>query len=358
MGFPKSIKYDLLFALFIILCTFILNFRFSNAQNTMHFVQGLQPGWNLGNTLDSHGLQTPTSVKDTETYWGNPYTTPEMIHSIREMGFRTIRIPVTWQEHMNASMEIDPAWINRVQEVVDYCLEEDLYVIINAHHDNWYQPDNTHYEDATKRLTALWTQIAEHFRSYDEHLLFESMNEPRLLQTEHEWTAGTEEARSIVNQYNQTFVNTIRSSTSPNNKERYLLIPTYGASTDLLAMESLVLPADPHIIVSLHLYDPYSFALNPEGSSQWNSALPADTQELDSIFEHIHQTFSSKNIPVMLTEFGALDKGNEADRAAWTSYVLQKAKTQNISCIWWDDSLFDRRTLTWRYPSITAQLCP
>lgn len=357
MNSLKSIKYYLLFTLLILLFMFFLKFR-SNAQSTAHFIQQLQPGWNLGNTLDSHGLQPPASIQEAETYWGNPYTTPEMIHSIGEMGFRTVRIPVTWEEHMSPSLEVDPAWMNRVQEVVDYCLKEDLYVIINAHHDSWYQPDEAHYTDGINRMTVLWSQIAEHFRAYDERLLFEGMNEPRLIDTEHEWTHGTEEARDIVNQYNHAFVNAVRSSASLYNKQRYLLIPTYGASTDLLAMESLMLPDDARVIVSLHLYDPYDFALNPEGTSLWNPENPADVQEIDTIFKNIRKTFIRKKVPVMLTEFGAMDKSNETDRATWTSYILQKAQSYHISCIWWDDSLFDRRTLTWRYPSITAQLCP
>jgi len=354
----RSLKYYLLFALFIILFMLVLILQRPNKKNIAYFVQQLQPGWNLGNTLDSHGLANPASIKDVETYWGNPYTTREMIHSIKEKGFHTVRIPVTWEEHMNTSMEVDSAWMNRVQEIVDYCLDEDLYVIINAHHDSWYQPDKSHYTDATKRLTALWSQIAEHFRYYDEHLLFESMNEPRLIHTKNEWTAGTKEAQIIVNKYNHTFVDAIRSSTSPNNKTRYLLIPTYGASTDLPAMESLELPDDDHLIVSLHLYDPYDFALNPVGTDQWDPKQISDTQEIDTIFQNINNTYTKKAIHVLLTEFGAIDKSNEADRAVWTKYVLDHAQKQNITCIWWDDSLFDRSALTWHYPSITAQLCP
>ncbi|MDD2971335.1 MAG: glycoside hydrolase family 5 protein [Lachnospiraceae bacterium] len=350
-------KYYLLFLILIFFILF-LTFQHRSKSEAAIFAKALQPGWNLGNTLDSHGLANPASPRDTETYWGNPYTTREMIHAIKEKGFHTIRIPVTWEGHMDADNVVNPAWMNRVQEVVDYAIDEDLYVIINAHHDNWYQPDEAHYQDGIAKMSALWSQIAEHFSKYEDYLLFESMNEPRLTGTSEEWTGGTAAAQKIVNEYNQVFLNTIRSSDAVNNKTRYLLIPSYCASTDRSAMEALDIPEDSHVIVSLHMYDPYEFALKPDGTSEWNSDDPHNTHEIDAIFKDIHRIFTKKGVAVMLTEFGAMDKDNETARADWTAYMMQKAKKENITCIWWDDSIFDRSTLTWHYPSITGQLCP
>lgn len=320
------------------------------------FVSNMKTGWNLGNTLDVHGLDnTEAEPEKYETYWGNPITTKEMIREVKEAGFHTIRIPVTWYAHMDESCQIDDTWMDRVQQVVDYGIENGLYVILNAHHDAWYTPSASNQQNAMTVMRRVWEQIAERFADYDEHLLFEGMNEPRLIGTEHEWDEGSPEAREIVNKLNAVFVETVRSC-GKKNAERYLLIPTYCASTKPVALEALRLPKSGRLIISIHLYRPYEFALSEDGTSSWNEKKPEDTGEIDQAIEDAHRLFISKGIPVIITEFGAIDKNNTENRAEWTHYIIEKASSANIACIWWDDSIFDRRTLEWRYPAILNAL--
>ena len=192
----------------------------------VQFVSKLNAGFNLSNTLDSHGIHDRTASPHAyETLWGNPITTSEMIRAIKDAGFQTVRVPVTWYEHMDEDYMIDSAWMSRVNEVVDYCIDNDLYVIVNAHHDDWYSQFESNRENAAYIMQKLWKQIAARFADYDEKLLFESMNEPRLIDTIYEWNEGTKQAREIVNDLNRVFVETVRSS-GGYNSSRYLLIPT------------------------------------------------------------------------------------------------------------------------------------
>lgn len=322
----------------------------------VHFVSKLNAGFNLSNTLDSHGIDDRTASPHAyETFWGNPITTSEMIKAVKDAGFQTVRVPVTWYEHMDDNYMIDSAWMSRVNEVVDYCIENELYVIVNAHHDDWYSPFESNREKAAYIMKRLWKQIAERFADYDEKLLFESMNEPRLIDTVYEWNEGTKQAREIVNDLNEVFVEAVRSS-GGYNSSRYLLIPTYCASTKPAALKDFVLPDSERLIVSLHLYRPYEFALCEEGTAAWDSSEPMDTYEIDQAINDARIRFVEKGIPVMITEFGAYDKHNTKERAAWADYVMQKCAASEIPCIWWDDSIFDRRTLQWIYPQITKVL--
>ena len=147
---------------------------------TFALLNDMKAGWNLGNTLDAHASADLTS----ETSWGNPKTTPEMIQAIAQEGFHTLRIPVTWSKHVSAGPEykIDAAWMDRVEEVVKYALDCDMYVILDTHHepDYWLKPQSDGLDEVQNELCAIWQQIAERFADYDEHLLFEGMNEPRI----------------------------------------------------------------------------------------------------------------------------------------------------------------------------------
>lgn len=321
----------------------------------IRFVSQLQSGWNLGNTLDSHGLGREAGPPEKyETYWGNPATTKEMIDEIKKAGFSTIRIPVTWYEHMNEEYEVDPSWMDRVQQIVDYGIDNGLFVILNAHHDDWYTPEESNLETAEIITGRLWTQIAGHFADYDEKLLFEGMNEPRLIGTEHEWDEGTPAAREIVNLLNEAFVKTVRSAPG-HNADRYLLLPTYCASTHPDALDDFRMPKGERLIVSLHLYRPYTFALEERGTGVW-SPEEGQTFEIDQAFRDAKRLFTRHGIPVVISEFGAVDKGNPDDRSRWVRYIRMRAAKQSIPCIWWDDSVYDRRSLTWNYPELVDAL--
>jgi endoglucanase len=246
-------------------------------------VKEMGVGWNLGNTLDAKmttlSLYSPTA--EYETGWGNPVTTKAMMDKIKEAGFKTIRIPITWGEHMDSNNKVTSAWMKRVKEVVNYAIDDGFYVIINVHHDgNWCVPDNAHQASVTPKLQALWKQIATEFKNYDDHLIFETLNEPRLEGTPYEWNGGTSESRNIVNKYNETALNSIRS-TGGNNASRAVMMPTYAASTTQAALNDFKVPNDKNVIASIHAYSPYFFAMDITSNIRtWGSG--SDKYSLDS----------------------------------------------------------------------------
>ncbi|MBQ8296727.1 MAG: cellulase family glycosylhydrolase [Ruminococcus sp.] len=315
-------------------------------RSASELVSAIKVGWNLGNTLECYDYSDYTS--DGETAWGNPKTTQAMIDSVKSAGFNAIRIPVTWGEHMNGNT-IDSAWMNRVQEVVDYAYDQDMFVILNMHHDDyvWFTPNEGEYAADSAKLCAIWTQISERFKDYGDRLLFEGMNEPRTIGSSNEWMGGTPEERAVINKYEQDFVNTVRSS-GGNNAERTLIITSYAASIEDSAINDVVVPNDKNIIVSIHAYAPWSFA-NGE-TSQWSQS------DLDANFSKLKSTFIDKGTPVLLTEFGAVSDNDSSIRAPYFEYYVSAAKSYGIKCFVWDNNvesgessfgIFDRETLTW-----------
>ena len=346
----------------------------SNFKDTtaMKIVKDMKIGWNLGNTLDSvhweSGNNLPTRASDFETAWGNPVTTKKMIDTIKAAGFNTLRVPVTWFQHTGdaPNYKIDKAWLDRVQQVVDYGIDNNMYVIINLHHEDWHFPSKQNLPTAKAKLQKIWEQIADRFKNYDEHLIFEAMNEPRMKDTPQEWTGGTAEARDVINQLNAAFVNTIRKSKG-NNPKRFLMIPTYAASPWSNVTSSMKIPNnDKRIIVSVHSYEPYHFALDIDGTDKWNVKNKGDTDVINQVMDSLHKTFISKGIPVVMGEFGALNKENLSDRASWAEYYVRIAKGKGITCIWWDNGSFsgngenfgilNRRQNKWQYPEIVKAL--
>ena len=320
-------------------------------------VADMRVGWNLGNTLDATG----GSGLSSETSWGNPKTTKEMIDAIVDAGFNVIRIPITWDGHFGEAPDykIDEAWLNRVQEVVDYAFERDVYVIINCHHEDWHFPSDKNKEQASEILRALWTQIAERFRDYDEKLIFEGLNEPRKKGTPMEWTGGDYEGKQVVNHFAKVFVETVRA-TGGNNTIRNLMVTGYAASSNKETLKSLRWPKDSHIIVSVHAYTPYEFSLNINGTAEWN--IEKNTKDIDYLMQTIDEVFLQKGTPVIIGEFGALNKENEDARAEWVAYYLTKAKEIGVPCVWWDNGSFsgdgenfgllNRRDLSIAYPKL------
>lgn len=331
-------------------------------------VSEMKIGWNLGNTLDS----TNTSAIKTsdprvwETCWGNPETTKELIQAVIDRGFNVIRIPVSWGDHILVAEDykIVDSWMDRVQEVVDYAYEEGVYVILNLHHEEWHMPYYDNQEQASVILEKVWTQIAERFKDYDEHLIFEGMNEPRKKGTAMEWNGGDQEGWDVVNHLNGVFIDTIRNS-GGNNPYRILMIPGYAANC-WEGIKHVEVPADDNkIIVSVHAYEPYNFALNITGAKVWNN----DTWNIDAIMKNLNELFISKGIPVVIGEFGAMykeDSRNLEERAAWAEYYVRAAKNIGIPCVWWDNGAFegngelfgliDRETYQWKYEAVVDGL--
>lgn len=316
-------------------------------------------GWNLGNTLDSKG--------SVETAWGNPMTTQEMIDAVAAAGFNTVRLPVTWYCRADGEMTVKESWLARVKEVVDYCYKNDMYVILNTHHEtDWQVPTVAKADGVETKFVHLWQQIAEYFKDYDEHLIFEGMNEPRVVGSAAEWSGGTTEERQIVARLNNAFVETVRA-TGGNNETRVLLITSYGANSSRIAMYGVKVPNDPYVGVSIHAYTPYNFTFNTKNEYNtmvWDGSKNGD---IDTLFRDVNDIFLSKGIPVVLTEFGAENKSkleggedNLAARCAWVTYYLAKAREYGVPCVQWDNNLYsgsgelfgllNRKTCEWYEP--------
>lgn len=337
----------------------LLGILWRSRTEAVRFVSGMGEGINLGNTLDSTELKKYRPDADDleyETYWGNPRADAETFRAMKEAGFGTVRIPVTWEEHLDAEYRISDVWMDRVQEVVDMALEEDLYVILDLHHEKWLDLQIAHETEIREEFVIVWEQIAERFQEYDERLLFESMNEPRLRDSEYEWTAGTEELREMVNRLNEDFVETIRTA-GGKNKKRYLLICPYATTSKTEAMQNLRVPKDNRVIVSVHMYEPYLFCQKEDDNSDWDTK--ETKEQVSKAFEEMNSLFMEQNIPVILTEFGCKDKNNTQARVDWATYYMTESKRYGIPCIWWDCGdygLIDRENKTWKFPEIVEVL--
>lgn len=326
-------------------------------------VKEIKIGWNLGNTMDATGGNGVNS----ESSWGNPVTTKEMIDTVKEAGFNTVRIPTTWEKHLGPAPDytIDAAWLDRVQEIVDYVMDNDMFAIINMHHEEWYFPSYDNADAAKDILTKVWKQIADRFENYDEHLIFEGLNEPRMKGTNFEWNGGNEEGRDVINQFNAAFIETIRNA-GGNNPLRHLMIPPYAASSDTKTWSEFIVPEDDKLIVSIHAYAPYNFALNGAGTATWSIDNASDTRDIDNLMNNIYNNFVSKGIPVIIGEFGGRNKDNLESRVAWAQYYIKKAAEKGIPCIWWDNGsvigsgenfgLLNRKFLKWEFPDIVTAL--
>ncbi len=300
-------------------------------------------GWNLGNTFDATG-GSKSNVYSQEQSWGNPKVDAALIKRVKDAGFTTIRIPVTWYRQLSddGNYTINPAFLARVKEVVDMAYAEGLFVIINVHHEEWLNDKNldTKYEQIGKQLAAVWRQIADAFADYDQHLIFEGMNEPRMKGTADEWN-GTKEGIAAVNYLNQVFVNTIRTDAKGCNGERALMIPGYAASSSSSVMAAIQIPQwngaqAENIIVSVHSYTPYEFCLSDE-MTNFNRLFTSNTTPIDMVFYSIKGLFLNKGIPVVMGETSATNKDNTAAREQWAYYMGQKAATYGIPIVIWDN---------------------
>ncbi len=329
----------------------------------MELVSEIKVGWNLGNTLDSRG----TSGLSAERSWGNPTTSPEMIAEVKNAGFNAIRIPTTWEFHIGEGPDyiIDADWLGRVNEIVDYAVANDMYIILNTHHDEWYFPTYETEKEDTEQLVAIWKQIAERFKDYDEHLIFEGLNEPRLRGTQNEWTSGTDESRDVINNWMAAFVETVRSS-GGNNDKRFLMLTPYCASSNPEAYKALILPEnDKNIIVSIHAYTPHSMCLADGGRGNFLSSVEGAVRDIDKLFTGLKETFVDNGIPVIIGETGARNKDNLGNRVIWADYFFSKSAECGIPAFWWDNGAFstgeafgmlDRHLVNWRFPDIVKAI--
>ena len=324
--------------------------------DTEAILEDMGLGWNLGNSLDATG----GSGLDTETSWSNPKTTQALIDKAKSLGFNTVRVPVSWGKHVSGdNYTIDSAWLARVKEVVDYCYKNDMYVILNIHHDTkssasasgaGYYPRSSAYSSSEKFVTSVWSQVAEYFKDYDYHHIFETLNEPRLIGTGYEWwfnkwsiPSEVKDAIDCINKLNQKAVDTIRA-TGSNNRGRLIMCPGYDASIDGATVSGFKLPTDisgnkNRIAVSVHAYSPYNFAMNV-GSGSTSTYTSSIKSELRDLFSTLKSNFRDKGIPVVIGEFGSTDKNNTAERVKWATDYTALAKKNNIPCVLWDNNAF------------------
>lgn len=355
------------------------------AQNTefetaTEAVKNMAVGWNLGNTLDSNSGDTlnmwiehwtARTPSDYEKAWGQPVTKASLMKLFKDAGFNAIRVPVTWYPHMEAKFrftsndnsnwypsqddigtKVNAAWMRRVKQVVDYVIDAGMYCILNVHHDTgasntaWLVASEADYEKQHERYEALWKQIAETFRDYDEHLLFESYNE--MLDTEDSWCFASYRtpdyynatiARSAyngINSYAQTFVNTVRA-TGGNNAQRNLVVNTYGACCGegdwniylQDPLKKMKLPEDEvpnHLIFEVHCY--------PDVKD-----LPTAKSTLNTTISNLKKNLASKGAPIIFGEWGtSTDKAYEQYRSNMLSfyrYFIEQTKKAGIGTFHW-----------------------
>ncbi len=345
------------------------------------FVLAMGAGWNLGNTLDATGRKGLSA----ETSWGMPKTTQQMINGLSSAGIKTIRIPVSWTSHIiDDKYTIDPEWMNRVKEIVDWAIEDGMYVILNTHHDNFtnavglkpgrgYYPNKANYDLSAAYFANVWTQIALAFNNgYDEHLIFETMNEPRLRNTNVEWVYSstdeqTREAQEMLNKLNQVCLDAIRGSKG-NNAKRFVMVPGYAATPNAVLSNEFILPKDKipgRIMVAVHMYTPYIFAGQSPGATEFTSRM---AYEYSGTFKKLNEKFVQNGIGVVIGEYGAVNKNNLDQRLAYFHSYLKQAKKWNLAACLWDNGqwqvkegtkdyaekfgYYNRKEQTWYFPEI------
>lgn len=321
----------------------------SEALSAMELVKEMGIGWNLGNSLDPVDCTWLTDEMAYETAWGNPAVTKELISFVKSQGFRTVRIPVTWKNHMGPAPDytISSQWLDRVEEVVNWCLEEELYVILNVHHESsWIINASRDYEGFLQQYDALWNQIAGRFADYPETLIFESMNEIGFDDL------GEEAGCLLLNKINAHFTQLIRQS-GGNNHERFLLLAGYWTDIDASCKGS-VLPEDDRVMLSVHFYAPAAFAIAEPGTS-WGYQYSWGTEEeiayVESQMKKLSDTFVSRGIPVIIGEFGSLREGKDSEAVnLYYSTIIKYAKAYGICPVLWDNGQeIDRTNYAFRY---------
>lgn len=308
-------------------------------------------GWNIGNTLEATGG---------ETAWGNPKVTKALIDLVKANGFNAIRIPCSWNQNManSSTAQIKADWLNRVKEVVQYCVDNDMYVLVNIHWDGgWLENNCTNAKkvENNAKQKAFWEQIATSLRDFDEHLLFASANEPNV---------DDATQMDVLNSYHQTFIDAVRA-TGGKNANRILVVQ--GPSTDIDKTNKLMLtlPVDNvanRMMVEVHYYTPWNFC-GMEKDESWGkmfyywganyhsttdtarNATYGEEADLDNLFKSMKTQFVDKGIPVILGEFGAIRRSNLTgsdltlhldSRAFFLKYVVKQAKANGMLPFYWD----------------------
>ncbi len=327
-------------------------------------------GWNLGNQFecsapgqDGESMQIgmPDGSEKAETAWGNPVVTKKTIKAVKQAGFNAIRIPIRWQCHItNAqAMSIDKGWMTRIKEVVDWCLANDLKVIINVHHDKWLEgrPTYQYQEENNQKLALLWLNIASEFAQYDYRLAFAGTNEVHVRDN---WGKPEPENLAVQNSYNQTFIDVVRA-TGGNNSKRHLLVQTYVCNPDFgVHNGDFIIPKDVegngnnYMSVEFHYYNPWDYA----GDCQYNywgqeskqkglEVSPSDEKTMDGMLDLLVSTWADKGLGIVLGEWGVTDRQKIGQTEAihqnmtyYCQYLVNACRQRGISTFVWDNNTF------------------
>lgn len=293
-------------------------------------VNNMKAGWNLGNTLDANKSSCVFNEEknlweetinltglETETCWFMPHTTPQMIHYVKELGFNAVRLPVTWVGHLDENNVVDSKWMARVKEIADYVLKEDMYCIINVHHDaggrGWVRACESSFNQYSNRLRAIYTQLANTFADYGEKLLLSGINE--ILDEKSSWADPTPQASFWCDKWNQLFVDAVRG-TGGKNKERNLVVMGPAGKSSKIAMEQFNMPSDiveNHLIFEFHNYDPQSFCWPQNKDCSNIGETPYWDEEknpkiLESVFENLMSFANKLNAPIICGEYASWPK--------------------------------------------------
>jgi endoglucanase len=327
-----------------------------SALTPQEVVKVMPPGWNLGNSFD--GDPTVTS-------WGNPVPSQTLINAVWTAGFHTLRLPVTWTDHIGSAptYTIDAAWMAQVAQTAQWAVDAGMYVFVNTHHDadgQWVTFPTTTAAAATveAEVTAVWSQIATAFQNFDSHLMFECFNEP------HDATGETTatQTQTDLNIYLEACVNAIRK-TGGANVTRIVMIQPVGASpvlTGIRAMQMASIISDPNLLISLHTYYPTNFGLS-ETPYPWGSTADYTNMQ-DSISQQIRVWLPTQ--PIVIGEWGSEAAQATANRTAHALAYSQDVTTAGMVPIWWDNGgsgdgsygLFNRSTGAQTFPTIISAI--
>ncbi|MDX8045618.1 cellulase family glycosylhydrolase [Gracilibacillus sp. S3-1-1] len=316
----------------------------TNEFDIEQYVEDMQPGWNLGNTFDAIG--------EDETAWGNPFVTQELIQKVADEGFKSIRIPITFDQRMEESGDylIDEDFLERVDQAIQWSLEEDLYVMINVHHDSWVWIEEgmqQNHEQTVERFNAIWTQLADRYKDEPIQLMFESINEPRFWGT-------AQESQQYLDELNTHFHQIVRAS-GGNNDSRPLVLPTLdtGSEPEKVAplYQYMTELNDPNIIATVHYYGFWPFSVNIAGYTRFEE----DTiNDIHTTLDRVHDTFTANGIPVVIGEFGLLgfdaDTGviQQGEKLKFFEHFIHYAEEKDLVHMLWDNGQhLDRHSLKW-----------
>ncbi len=319
------------------------------------YVQDMLVGWNLGNTMDA----TPD-----ETSWGNPVTTQAMIDAVHAMGFKFMRLPVTWQGHFGGAPNytIDPTWLARVVTIANYALNDSMYVMVNIHHDGttggWFPLNATPAQvpAISTEVAAIWTQIANAFKDYGDYVVFEIFNEPQN-GAPNEYGGGDSASRANLAAYQKAAVNAIRA-TGGNNATRMIVLQGISASPIAVSVGTIPM-VDDNIIVSIHTYDPVNYSMNCSPNT-WGSA--SDSAGIRSDLQSEQGMVATKHGTAIVGEWGTENCDDLNSRVQHAFYYAQQCRIYGMLPVWWDDGasfhLLNRKTNppSWDFPTIAQAI--